>query len=118
MNRAEEFCAKRAQQNDILLDRADLSVKRFFALDNAVYKEGEIPAKYKELLGLVASTVLRCDDCNLSHLASEEGGSELRRDRGDTSDCPLGRRLDYHPSPANSVRPPRDVEELRDRKIE
>jgi ribonuclease HI len=77
MNKAEEFFARRAQQNDILLDRADLSVKRFFALDNAVYKEGEIPAKYKELLGLVASTVLRCDDCITYHIvqAKKEGAS-------------------------------------------
>jgi ribonuclease HI len=77
MNKAEEFFARRAQQNDILLDRADLSVKRFFALDNAVYKEGEIPAKYKELLGLVASTVLRCDDCITHHIlqAKKEGAS-------------------------------------------
>ena len=77
MNRAEEFFARRAHQNNILLDRADLSVKRFFALDNAVYKEGEIPAKYKELLGLVASTVLRCDDCITYHIvqAKKEGAS-------------------------------------------
>lgn len=77
MNRAEEFFARRAQQNDILLDRADLSVKRFFALDSAVYREGDIPAKYKELLGLVASTVLRCDDCITYHIlqAKKEGAN-------------------------------------------
>jgi len=79
MNKAEEFFASRTQQNDILLDRADLSIKRFFALDNAVYKEGEIPAKYKELLGLVASTVLRCDDCIAYHIvqAKKEGASHV-----------------------------------------
>ncbi len=118
MNRAGEFFAKRAQQNDTLLERADLFIKRFFALDDAVYKEGEIPAKYKEILGLVASTVLRCDDCYLSHRASEEGRGEPCRDRGDAGDCPSGRWLDYHSSSTNSVRPPRNAEELRDRKTE
>lgn len=77
----EEFFARRGRANALLLERANLSIKRFLALDRAVYKEGPatgaIPAKQKELLGLVASTVLRCDDCITYHLvrAHEEGAS-------------------------------------------
>ena len=42
--------------------------KRFFSLDSQVYREGNIPVKYKEMMGLVASMVLRCDDCITYHL--------------------------------------------------
>jgi len=43
-------------------------MKRFFNLDSAAYREGALPAKTKELLGLVASTVLRCNDCITYHM--------------------------------------------------
>lgn len=78
---AEEFFAKRERANALLLKSPNLSIKRFLALDSAVYRGGSsagaIPAKQKELLGLVASTVLRCDDCVTYHLvrAREEGAS-------------------------------------------
>ncbi|MFC2079715.1 carboxymuconolactone decarboxylase family protein, partial [Candidatus Bipolaricaulota bacterium] len=48
--------------------QADLSMKRFLALDHDVYGEGALPKKAKELMGLVASTVLRCNDCISHHL--------------------------------------------------
>ncbi len=51
--------------------------KKFFALDNKAYIEGALPAKMKEFMGLVASMVLRCNDCILYHLnrSVEEGAS-------------------------------------------
>ena len=45
-----------------------LGIKRFFNLDSAAYREGPLEGKTKELLGLVASTVLRCNDCIDYHL--------------------------------------------------
>jgi AhpD family alkylhydroperoxidase len=52
----------------ILVDKKHLGIKRFFALDSAAYRDGALPANTKELLGLVASTVLRCNDCIDYHL--------------------------------------------------
>ncbi|MCI0497396.1 MAG: carboxymuconolactone decarboxylase family protein [Thermoplasmata archaeon] len=49
--------------------RADREMKRFWNLDSAVYRDGELPSATKELLGLVASLVLRCDDCVRYHLS-------------------------------------------------
>ncbi len=58
-----EFEAERLQANDrITKDGANRVVKRFFRLDGETYEEGALSAKTKELLGLVASLVLRCDD--------------------------------------------------------
>lgn len=51
------------------VDKADnFLVKRFYNLDHNAYLEGALPAKYKELMGLTASTCLRCDDCISYHL--------------------------------------------------
>lgn len=47
---------------------ATLNMKRFFRLDGACYEDGKLPRKTKELLGLVASMVLRCDDCIAYHI--------------------------------------------------
>jgi AhpD family alkylhydroperoxidase len=57
---------------------AGLEIKRFFSLDGQTYREGALSAKTKELLGLVASLVLRCDDCVTHHLVRcrEEGVSD------------------------------------------
>ncbi|MFO8034372.1 MAG: carboxymuconolactone decarboxylase family protein [Candidatus Bipolaricaulota bacterium] len=68
MSRAEEFARRRQRGNQQLLRRGDLSLKRFLALDDDVYADGQLPARTKELLGLVASLVLRCDDCVTYHL--------------------------------------------------
>jgi AhpD family alkylhydroperoxidase len=71
----EEFREYRERMNAKILAGENLDIKRFFALDSAVYREGALPAKTKELLGLVASAVMRCDDCILYHLirCREEG---------------------------------------------
>ncbi|NQT25863.1 carboxymuconolactone decarboxylase family protein [candidate division KSB1 bacterium] len=73
-----EFKAYREKMNEKILSSENLDLKRFFALDSAVYREGALDVKTKELLGLVASTVLRCDDCVLYHIdrCVEEGMSK------------------------------------------
>ena len=54
--------------NEEILGCGHLGMKRFFALDHQAYEPGALPTKTKELLGLVASSVLRCDDCITFHL--------------------------------------------------
>lgn len=66
--RLDDFESRRERQNELVLERANLETKRFWALDGAVYRDGALDAKTKELLGLVASTVLRCDDCIAYHV--------------------------------------------------
>ena len=63
----QQFKEEREQLNEIVLARNNLDIKRFFALDSAVYRDGALDGKTKELLGLVASLVLRCDDCIAYH---------------------------------------------------
>lgn len=63
-----EFNEYRARMNDKILDDNNKVIKRIFNLDTNAYKEGALDVKTKELLGLVASTVLRCDDCVKYHL--------------------------------------------------
>jgi len=65
---ASEFAERRRRLNELILERANLPMKRFFALDQDVYEDGALSKKTKELLGLVASLVLRCDDCVKYHL--------------------------------------------------
>ncbi len=71
----EQFRARRAAGNAKVLATDNLAVKRFFGLDKTVYTAGVLPAKTKELLGLTASLVLRCNDCIDYHLERciEEG---------------------------------------------
>ena len=64
----EDFRRKRQRQNELVLDRGTLNTRRFFGLDSAVYREGALRAKTKELLGHVASVVRRCDDCIAYHV--------------------------------------------------
>ncbi len=64
----EEFRRERERLNELVLEGAPLPVRRFFALDGQVYRDGALPGRTKELLGLVASLVLRCDDCVRYHL--------------------------------------------------
>ncbi|MFP4588561.1 MAG: carboxymuconolactone decarboxylase family protein [Candidatus Acetothermia bacterium] len=63
-----EFSQRRKEQHKKVLERAGQEIKRFHNLDNQVYREGTLPKETKELLGLVASFVLRCDDCIKYHL--------------------------------------------------
>jgi AhpD family alkylhydroperoxidase len=71
----EAFQAERERLNALVMDHAGLITKRFYSLDSQTYRDGALPAKTKELLGLVASFVLRCDDCITYHLirCHEEG---------------------------------------------
>jgi len=58
----------RIKMNDLILKKSNKNIKRFFALDNRSYDSGHLSKKIKELLGLVGSTILRCDDCIFYHL--------------------------------------------------
>jgi AhpD family alkylhydroperoxidase len=63
-----EFREFRERMNKEILDEGNLVINRFFALDTRTYEAGALDVKTKELLGLVASLVLRCDDCVTYHL--------------------------------------------------
>lgn len=67
-NRLDTFREQRSAMNEKILDLDHLGIKRFFNLDANTYKEGTLPSQTKELLGLVASAVLRCNDCIDYHL--------------------------------------------------
>ncbi|WP_298138912.1 carboxymuconolactone decarboxylase family protein [Flavobacterium sp.] len=67
-NQVKEFNDYRAKMNEKLLADNNLVIKRIFNLDTNAYAEGALDVKTKELLGLVASAVLRCDDCIKYHL--------------------------------------------------
>lgn len=75
MSRLESFRKERERLNARVLETATLETKRFFSLDGQTYRAGSLPAKTKELMGLAASMVLRCDDCISYHLirCAEEG---------------------------------------------
>src|SRR4051812_26547853 len=66
--------------NSEILAEGNLVINRFFALDTRVYEEGALDVRTKELLGLVASLVLRCDDCVTYHLVrcAEEGVTDAQ----------------------------------------
>lgn len=64
----KEFNDYRAKMNEKILAADNVVLKRLFNLDTNTYAEGALPVKTKEMLGLVASMVLRCDDCVKYHL--------------------------------------------------
>ena len=68
-DRVAEFTAFRQRMNERILGQDNQVIRRFFALDTQTYKDGALDLKTKELLGLVASMVLRCDDCISYHIA-------------------------------------------------
>jgi AhpD family alkylhydroperoxidase len=70
-----QFQEEREQLNQLVMQYADLGIRRFFSLDSQAYRAGALPPKTKEMLGLVASLVLRCDDCITYHVVRchEEG---------------------------------------------
>jgi AhpD family alkylhydroperoxidase len=76
-DRLQEFRTFRERMNDRILEAGNLEIRRFFALDTRAYEAGALPVKTKELMGLVASLVLRCDDCVTYHIVRcrEEGVS-------------------------------------------
>jgi len=63
------FTAFRQKMNERILAEPNQTIRRFFALDTQAYQSGALDTKTKELLGLVASMVLRCDDCISYHIA-------------------------------------------------
>jgi AhpD family alkylhydroperoxidase len=67
-SRVDDFEAYRERMNARILESGHLGTSRFFRLDGAAYEDGALPSGTKELLGLVASTVLRCNDCIDYHL--------------------------------------------------
>ena len=67
MGKVIEFIKKRKSLNKLVLDNGTIITKRFFNLDNNCYENGNIPSKYKELMGLVGSLILRCNDCIMYH---------------------------------------------------
>lgn len=79
LGRLEEFKRYRERMNARMLSTGNLGIKRFFALDSRVYKKGALDVRTKELLGLVASTVLRCNDCITYHVIRcvQEGVSDV-----------------------------------------
>jgi AhpD family alkylhydroperoxidase len=66
--RLDDFEAYRTRMNERISEIDHLGIKRFFNLDTMAYKDGALPAREKELLGLVASMVLRCNDCIDYHI--------------------------------------------------
>ena len=76
-DRVDRFNAYRSEMNQRLLSTDNRVIKRMFSLDTLTYAEGALDVKSKELMGLVASLVLRCDDCVTYHIgkAVEVGAS-------------------------------------------
>ena len=73
-----DFQSFRSKMNDLILGKGNLTINRFFALDSRAYEAGALGTRQKELLGLVASLVLRCDDCITYHVVRsvEEGATD------------------------------------------
>ncbi|MEE9171277.1 MAG: carboxymuconolactone decarboxylase family protein [bacterium] len=67
-SRVKDFNQFRRKMNDRILSVDNRAIKRFFGVDTLTYEEGALSAKTKEMLGLVASMVLRCDDCISYHI--------------------------------------------------
>jgi AhpD family alkylhydroperoxidase len=68
MATSEDFSFFREKMNRLILELESVTIKRFFALDSEAYRAGVLSPKQKEMMGLVASMVLRCDDCIRYHL--------------------------------------------------
>ena len=77
-NRVQKFNDYRSEMNEKILSNDNKIIKRIFNLDTKAFKKGCLPVKTKELMGLVASAVLRCDDCIAYHLETcyKEGDSK------------------------------------------
>ncbi|MAE39153.1 MAG: carboxymuconolactone decarboxylase family protein [Euryarchaeota archaeon] len=68
MSNLEKFRKFREEMKHQILHDGNLDTKRFFGLDRSVYEDGKLDKKTKEMMGLVASLVLRCDDCITYHI--------------------------------------------------
>lgn len=78
VNRLEEFARYREKMNERIAEIDHIGIKRFFNLDTKAYEDGALDRRTKELLGLVASMVLRCNDCIDYHIIQcvDEGWSD------------------------------------------
>ena len=83
-DRLAEFTAFRKRMNERILAEPNQVVRRFFALDTQTYQTGALDVKTKELLGLVASLVLRCDDCISYHVAQCKDAGASREELFET----------------------------------
>ncbi|MFL6586835.1 MAG: carboxymuconolactone decarboxylase family protein [Luteimonas sp.] len=83
-DRVAEFSAYRKRMNERILAEPNQVVRRFFALDTQTYQAGALDLKTKELLGLVASMVLRCDDCISYHVAQCKDAGATREELFET----------------------------------
>jgi AhpD family alkylhydroperoxidase len=74
----QEFNTFRSAMNERILSADNRAIKRFFSVDTLTYEPGSLDARTKEMLGLVASMVLRCDDCISYHIqeCKKEGVSD------------------------------------------
>ena len=79
-DRVREFTEFRQRMNQRILAEPNQVVRRFFALDTQTYQAGALDVKTKELCGLVASMVLRCDDCISYHVAQCKGAGVTREE--------------------------------------
>ena len=84
-DRVKAFTEFRQRMNKRILDEPNQVVRRFFALDTQTYQAGALDVKTKELLGLVASMVLRCDDCISYHVAQCKEAGVTREEFFETS---------------------------------
>ena len=96
----EKFQKEREELNQLVMEYAGQGTKRFYSLDSQAYREGALPCKVKELLGLVASFVLRCDDCIKYHIIRGRGHDQRRRAGGSTFCRPYRRRYHYNSASA------------------
>ena len=83
-DRIQEFTQFRQRMNERILAEPNQVVRRFFALDTQTYQAGALDVKTKELLGLVASMVLRCDDCISYHVAQCKDAGASRAEMFET----------------------------------
>ncbi len=67
-SKIEKFQKERDRLNQVVMKYGGTNTKRVYSIDSQVYKKGALTSKTKELLGLVASLVLRCDDCVTYHI--------------------------------------------------
>ncbi len=68
MDEQQEFNEHRTRTNDLIIGQKNKVLNRLFNLDHNMYAKGAIPTRTKEMMGLIASMVLRCDDCIKYHL--------------------------------------------------
>jgi AhpD family alkylhydroperoxidase len=85
----DDFDRYRSEMNEKLLGSNHLGIKRFFALDTQAYEDGALDKRTKEMLGLVASIVLRCDDCITYHIKECVGVGVTRAEMMDVFNVAL-----------------------------